>query len=343
MSGKVLVTGAAGYIGSHAVKALLAGGRSVVGLDNMVRGTRGAVEALRGIDTDDRFTFVEGDISDRTLVPALLKEHDVREVIHFAALAYVGESMHEPIRYYTNNTVGSIHLITSCVECGVERFVFSSTCATYGEPEPDLIPIAESCPQSPINPYGASKLFIERVLEDVAADVHAKGNAFGVTMLRYFNVAGCDPDGVLGEDHTPETHLIPIVLQAALGKREAVTIFGDDYATPDGTCVRDYVHVTDLVRAHLMALEQLGAHDVRKLNLGVGCGYSVREIIEAVKRVTGKDFPVNMGARRPGDPPTLTSDASLAGEVLGWRPEFDELDRIIETAWAWFQRHPDGY
>ncbi|MEM1424924.1 MAG: UDP-glucose 4-epimerase GalE [Planctomycetota bacterium] len=343
MSGKVLVTGAAGYIGSHAVQALIGRGRSVVGLDNMDRGTRGAVDALRGLEGGDRFAFVEGDIADRSLVPRLLDEHNVREVIHFAALAYVGESKHQPVRYYTNNTIGSIQLIASCVEAGVERFVFSSTCATYGEPDPSLIPIAEGCPQAPINPYGASKLFIERVLEDVAADVHAKGGNLGVTMLRYFNVAGCDPTGVLGEDHDPETHLIPIVLQAALGKREHVTIFGDDYATPDGTCVRDYVHVSDLVRAHLMALDQLGERDVRKLNLGVGRGYSVREIIEAVKRVTGKDFRVEMGERRPGDPPTLTSDAGLAREVLGWAPEFDDLDRIIETAWSWFQRHPDGY
>ncbi len=341
----VLVTGAAGYIGSHCVKRLLAEGWNVVGLDNMYRGTRGALEAIGTLPgaREGRFTFVEADIADHDVVMQTIRAHGITATVHFAALAYVGESVGAPLDYYINNTSGTIAYINACVEAGVQQFVFSSTCATFGEPPAELIPIAEACPQHPINPYGASKLFIERVLMDtVAAQTHA-GKEFGATMLRYFNVAGCDPDGVLGEDHTPETHLIPIVIEAALGKREAVTIFGTDYATPDGTCIRDYIHVDDLVDAHVRALEKLEPGSANTYNLGNGTGISVREIVDAVQRVSGREFEVRYGERRPGDPPTLYADATKARSELGWSPRFGEVDAIIETAWRWFSAHPDGY
>lgn len=343
MSGTVLVTGAAGYIGSHAVKALLASGRRVVGLDSLVRSSERAVAAIKRLPGAERFEFVQGDIADVPLVIETLRAHTCTQAIHFAAFAYVGESVERPLPYYVNNTAGSLKFIEACVEAGVHRFVYSSTCATYGEPDPSLIPINETCPQVPINPYGWSKLFIERALEDVVGRIKADGGRLGVTMLRYFNVAGCDPEGLVGEDHTPETHIIPIVLQAAMGIRDHVTIFGDDYATPDGTCVRDYVHVTDLVQAHLLAMDAIRDHDVKKYNLGIGRGYSVREIIDAVQRVTGKTFAVRIGARRPGDPPTLMSDASLARRELDWVPQYAELDQIIKSAWDWFSAHPEGY
>lgn len=343
MSGPILVTGAAGYIGSHAVKGLLRAGREVIGLDSFVRSSRGALDAIRALDGAERFAFVEGDISDADLVRDLLNEHGVRRVIHFAAYAYVGESVEIPLPYYINNTGGSIRFIEACVEHGVERLVFSSTCATYGEPSPELLPITETCPQAPINPYGASKLMIERVLRDSVMYARAQGGMLGVAMLRYFNVAGCDPEGELGEDHDPETHIIPIILQAALGKRSHVTIFGDDYDTPDGTCVRDFIHVSDLVDAHLLALDAIADNGVLQYNLGNGRGYSVREIIDAVIRVTGVGIEVREGARRPGDPPTLTADASLARRELGWAPKHAALDDIIDSAWSWFKDHPEGY
>jgi UDP-glucose-4-epimerase GalE len=343
MSSPILVTGAAGYIGSHAVKSLLRAGRDVVGLDNLSRASRGAIDALEKLDETSRFTFVEGDIGDRNAVPALLHAHDIRDVLHFAAFAYVGESVEEPLLYYANNTGASIALIDSCLDHGVERFVFSSTCATYGEPAPSMIPITESCPQAPINPYGRSKLVVEQALVDSVASSESRGARFGVAMLRYFNVAGCDPEGHLGEDHDPETHLIPIVLQTALGQRSHVTIFGDDYDTPDGTCVRDYIHVSDLVDAHLLALDTIDGSEAHRYNLGNGTGYSVREIIDAAERVTGVEIEVREGARRPGDPPTLTADASLARRELGWTPHHTDLDGIIESAWSWFKDHPDGY
>jgi UDP-glucose 4-epimerase len=344
MAGRILVTGAAGYIGSHCVKALLARGDRVVGLDNLDRGARGALGVLDRLAGDGGdFVFVEGNVADEALVRELLRAHEVRDVIHFAALAYVGESVYEPLRYYVNNTAGSLRFLDTCVAEGVERFVFSSTCATYGEPDPSLIPIDESCPQLPVNPYGESKLAVERALRDTVHALDLEGRDLSVAILRYFNVAGCDPDGDLGEDHDPETHLIPIVLQAALGMRDHVTIFGEDYDTPDGTCVRDYIHVSDLVDAHLLAHGAMRPRAVTTYNLGLGRGFSVREIIEAVRRVTGAKMEVRTGERRPGDPPTLAADATRARRELGWTPRYEALDEIIATAWHWFTRHPRGY
>jgi UDP-glucose 4-epimerase len=335
----VLVTGGAGYIGSHAVKRLLAEGERVVALDNLSVGHAQAIEALRPV-AEDRLTFVRADIGDRKAVRGAIEGHGVRSVMHFAALAQVGESVAEPLRYYRNNTASALTLIEEALHAGVERFIFSSTCATYGEPGPEFIPIPETCPQSPINPYGRSKLHVEHMLRDASA---AAGGRFAFAALRYFNVAGSDPDGLIGEDHDPETHLIPVIIQAALGRREAITIFGEDYDTPDGTCVRDYVHVADLVDAHVAVMRALEPGDARAYNLGIGKGYSVREVIESVRRVTGVDFEVRSGQRRPGDPPTLFADPTKIRTELGWQARFQSLDEIVETAWRWFKAHPEGY
>ena len=263
--------------------------------------------------------------------------------MHFGALAYVGESVSEPLRYYHANTADTIGLLRACADAGVERFVFSSTCATYGEPSPDHIPIAESTPQHPINPYGRSKLFVERIIEDFAHAQHNRDHHFAFAHLRYFNVAGADPSGVVGEAHDPETHLIPIVLQVALGHRDAVTIFGTDYPTPDGTCIRDYVHVADLIDAHVAVLERLRPGDTHVFNVGIGRGYSVREIIDACARVTDRDIPTCEGDRRAGDPPILFNDPSHIRNALGWSARYSNLDDIIETAWRWHRDHPNGY
>jgi len=325
----VLVTGGAGYIGSHAVKQLLEAGHHVVAVDNLFRGHGEAVHA----DAD----FVEADLADVDVLAKTMSEHAVDCVMHFAALAYVGESVTQPLRYYQNNTGGSVALLQAMGEAGVKRMVFSSTCATYGEPE--RMPIVETMPQWPINPYGWSKLFVERVLRDqVAADPQ-----FAFVALRYFNVAGAARDGSIGEDHEPETHLIPVVIQAALGQREKITVFGTDYPTPDGTCIRDYVYVEDLCAAHIQAMEALRPGDGRFYNLGIGRGYSVREVIESVRRVSGRDFAVEEGPRRPGDPPELYANADKIRQELGWTPAMAELDEIVRTAWVWFQQHPKGY
>lgn len=339
----ILVTGGAGYIGSHAVQRLLMDGHRVVVLDNLERGHAEAIDALRDGLGRDRLFFEVGDIADGGLVGALMRDHNVDTVMHFAALAYVGESVHEPLRYHRVNTGGAITLLEAADGAGVSRFIFSSTCATYGEPSADEIPIGEGVVQRPINPYGASKLAFERVLLDYGAKCAADGKAFSYAALRYFNVAGSDPEVVIGEDHDPETHLIPVILQAALGKRDGVTIFGTDYATEDGTCVRDYIHVCDLVDAHVAVMDALEAGDGRLYNLGIGRGYSVREIIDAAKRVTGSDFPVREGARRAGDPPVLYADAKKIAAEIGWRAKYTEIDEIIATAWRWFESHPDGY
>lgn len=325
----VLVTGGAGYIGSHAVKLLRDSGREVVVLDNLYRGHRAAVP--------DDVTFYEGSLQDGDVLTELFEHEEITEVVHFAALAYVGESVNDPLWYYENNTAGTLSLLSAMSAAGVKRIVFSSTCATYGEPE--TLPITEGIPQEPINPYGRSKLMVERVLRDLVES----DREWAVTALRYFNVAGCAEDGTLGEDHQPETHLIPLVLQTALGQRESITIFGDDYDTPDGTCIRDYVHVEDLGRAHLSALENLKPGEYQFFNLGIGRGFSVREVIDSAIRVTDREIPVVMGARRPGDPPTLYADASKIQNALGWQPKFTELDDIIRTAWEWFREHPGGY
>lgn len=355
----VLVTGGAGYIGSHACKRLLADGHTVVSVDNLFRGHREAMEALMPMagGVGGRLTFVPADVGDGELMTRLIVEHKITTVMHFAALAYVGESMEQPLRYYRNNTAAALALIEACQAAtdragggggwgGVERFVFSSTCATYGEPGPGNIPIAETCPQSPINPYGWSKLHTERMLCDYADFVqrrYAGGRPFALARLRYFNVAGSDREGLIGEHHEPETHLIPVCLQTALGQREALTIHGTDYPTRDGTCIRDYVHVEDLADAHVTVMNALRPGDNRFYNLGIGRGYSNREIVEAVRRVTGKKFTVHEGPRRPGDPPELYADPRKIKAELGWSARFTDLDEIVATAWRWFQAHPRGY
>jgi len=334
----ILVTGGAGYIGSHAVQRLLADGHDVVAVDNMVRGNAAAVAHLRTLG-GGRFTFELADTTDRTLMEKLLREYRVGAVLHFAALSLVGESVQKPLEYHRNNSL--VGLLDAVRSAGVERFIFSSTCAVYGQPP--AMPVDESAPLAPVSPYGASKLHGERVLADFADARLAAGRPFACAALRYFNVAGCDRSGVLGEDHDPHTHLIPIVLEAALGRREAVTIFGEDYPTPDGTCVRDYIHVEDLVDAHLRVLDALGDGERRVYNLGIGRGYSVREVVESCRRVTGADIPAAAGPRRPGDPPALFADPGAIRAEVGWQASVTELDEIVASAWKWMSAHPGGY
>ena len=342
---RVLVTGAAGYIGSHAALRLTEAGCHVTGFDDLSRGHRGATSILEGVGSkaSGEFEFVEGRIADREAMARLLKDRAIDVVMHFAAFAYVGESVEQPLRYYDNNAGGACRLLQAVEDAGVRRLVFSSTCASYGEPPADRIPISEDCPQNPINPYGRSKLMVERMIEDEVAAARVAGRPFAATMLRYFNVAGSDPDGRIGEDHRPETHLIPICLEVAAGRRQALTIYGDDYATPDGTCIRDYVHVMDLVDAHLSAMDAMADGELRRYNVGLGHGWSVREVLESCRRVTGREIPAKMGERRPGDPPTLFADASRIGQELGWSPRFRDLDETVATAWRWMQANPTGY
>lgn len=323
----VLVVGGAGYIGSHAVAQLIAADHKVVVLDNLSRGHAAAVPAE---------LLVQGDLIDTELVEKTLRENAIDVVMHFAAFAEVGESVKDPASYYQNNVVAALSLLEAMRRADVKKIVFSSTTATYGQP--DKVPIAESTPQHPINPYGFTKLVIERALADYA---HAYGFAYAA--LRYFNAAGAHPDGHIGEHHDPESHLIPIVLQVALGQRESITIFGDDYPTPDGTCIRDYIHVEDLADAHLRAMERLQPGTGICVNLGTGNGISVREIVDACRDVTGHAIPVVMGSRRPGDPAKLIADATLAGELLGWKAKYTDVKEVVETAWRWHQSHPHGY
>ena len=326
-TGPVLVVGGAGYIGSHTVRLLSERGTTVVVADNLSTGHREAVE------TD----FERVDLADRAALADVFRRHRPHSVLHFAARCYVGESVEDPSRYYRENVFHTWNLLEEMRAAGCGEIVFSSTCATYGVPE--RVPIREDCPQNPINPYGRTKLHIEHMLQDYS-------RAYGLrhAALRYFNAAGAAPDGSLGEHHDPETHLIPLVLQVAVGQRSDIAIFGDDYDTPDGTCVRDYVHVVDLADAHLRALAHLqtGAKDVA-CNLGTGRGHSVREVIETARRVTGHAIPERVLARRAGDPPTLVSGGDLAGELLGWRPEHSDLEQIVRDAWCFLQRHPQGY
>lgn len=277
-----------------------------------------------------------GDIADAAGLDRLFAEKKPEAVVHFAAFAYVGESVTDPAKYYANNLVGSLALLDACRRHGVGKFVFSSTCATYGTP--DRVPITESEKQLPINPYGNSKLAFERALAD-----YAGAYPFGFCALRYFNAAGASPDGTIGEDHDPETHLIPLVVAAATGKRPNIQVFGTDYPTPDGTCVRDYIHVDDLAQAHILALDKLGPGVALRYNVGTGRGYSVREVIRTVEEVTGLKVPVQEGPRRAGDPAELVADSSLIRRELGWAPNYPELRPIVETAWNWHRTHPDGY
>jgi len=325
----VLVVGGAGYIGSHCVKQLLAAGHRPVVLDNLVYGHRQAVEP--------QIPFHTVNLGDEDAVRRILREHEIELVMHFAAYAYVGESVTDPLKYYFNNFSATLHLLRAMLAEEVTRFVFSSTCATYGVPEE--LPIVESTPQHPINPYGQTKLDVENALKALA---HAHGLSFAA--FRYFNAAGAAEDGSIGEDHNPETHLIPLVIDAALGKRENIKIFGTDYDTPDGTCLRDYIHVDDLSRAHIAVFEKLAGPGAQLFyNLGTGTPNSVREVIRAVEAVSGKTVPVVETARRPGDPPALYADASKAREELNWQVQFPDIHPIVETAWKWHSSHPGGF
>jgi len=336
----VLVTGGCGYIGSHAVLRLLSDGHAVTVVDDLTRGHRAVIDRLEPLGD---LRFVERDLGHRPTVADALRQRSIDLVMHFGALAYVGESVQEPLRYYDKNTASSLRLLEAMEDAGVRRIVFSSTCATYGEPGPEHVPIDESCPQSPISPYGRSKLMVEHMLRDHAAAKAAAGEDFAFAALRYFNVAGCDPEGRIGEDHRPETHLIPICLEVAAGQRERLTVFGTDYPTPDGTCIRDYVHVADLIDAHVTVMDSLEPGDTKAYNIGIGTGYSVREIAEACQRVTGVDFAVTEGARRPGDPPELYNDPTKLRDELGWTAKHTDLDGIIETAWRFKKAFPEGY
>lgn len=324
---KILVIGGAGYVGSHTVRLLTRNGYDVWVYDNLCKGHREAVPAGR---------LIEGELSDRAKLTKVFAEHQIDAVMHFAAFALVGESVTSPAIYYQNNVTATLDLLESMRSAGVWRIVFSSTTATYGQPE--KMPITESTLQLPINPYGFTKLVIEHALTDYA---HAYG--FGFAALRYFNASGASPDGDIGEDHTPESHLIPLILQTALGQREYIGMFGDDYPTPDGSCIRDYIHVDDLADAHLKALSLIEPGSNLQLNLGTGRGQSVKEVIEACRRVTGHPIPVKVEPRRPGDPAELVADSSLAQKVLGWTPKYMDIQSNIETAWRWHRSHPRGY
>lgn len=317
---RVLVTGGAGYIGSHTAKALSQAGHEPVVLDNFTAGHPWAVKWG---------PLAEGDLADQDFIRHVLREFGIQAVIHFAADALVAESVANPRKYYWNNVVNSLRLLDAMTHAGVRHIVFSSSCATYGEP--NRVPIPENHPQSPVNPYGETKLVIERILRDYgpAYDLHW-------VALRYFNAAGADPEGEIGEDHDPETHLIPIAVQAAQGQRPHIEIYGTDYPTPDGTAVRDYIHVTDLASAHVQALDYLVAGGASvALNLGTGLGHSVREVIAVVGKLCDGRVPVKEGPRRPGDPPALVAEVGKAEKVLGWMPQYPDLDSIVETAWKW--------
>jgi UDP-glucose-4-epimerase GalE len=316
---RVLVTGGAGYVGSHAAKQLAESGHDVLIVDNLAEGHRPAVGNI---------PFASASLLDPERLIGAMRDHKTEAVMHFAAFAYVGVSVKDPAVYYHNNIVGSLTLLAAMRAVGVDRIVFSSSCATYGNPQ--RIPLTEDHPQNPISPYGYTKLVIERALADYS---HAYG--LGYAALRYFNASGAAADGTLGEDHDPETHLIPLILQVALGQREHVDIFGDDYPTPDGTCIRDYIHVDDLATAHVAGMQL-------KLNLGTGHGASVQEIIDLCREVTGRPIAARIAPRREGDPPQLVADASAAKRELNWQARYT-MREIVESAWAWHREHPHGY
>lgn len=324
----ILVTGGAGYIGSHVVLALRQIGYEIVILDNLVYGHRDLVETVLQVP------LIVGDVGDRACLDTLFSTYNIAAVMHFAAYAYVGESMTLPLKYYHNNVANTITLLEAMLAADVKKLVFSSTCAAYGIPQ--TMPIHEDEPSHPINPYGMSKLMVERILADADA-------AYGVRSVcfRYFNAAGADPSGRLGEDHHPETHLLPLILLTALGKREAISIYGTDYSTPDGTCIRDYTHVTDIAQAHLLGLQYLLEGGRTNLfNLGNGNGYSIRQVIETARQVTGRPIAVVECDRRPGDPPILVGSNSKALAVLGWQPQYADISQILTHAWKWHvQRH----
>jgi UDP-glucose 4-epimerase len=322
---RVLVAGGAGYIGSVTVEQLVLAGHAVVVVDNLRQGHRAAVHPAAA--------FVQADLRDAATLAAALREYQVEAIMHFAAASLVGESMRRPELYFGTNVAGTLALLDAALAAGVRRIVFSSTAAVYGVPE--AVPIPEDAPLQPINPYGESKLMVERILGWYDR-IHGLRSA----CLRYFNAAGAS--AAYGEDHRPETHLIPVILQVALGRRDHCSLFGTDYDTPDGTCIRDYVHVVDLAQAHILALDALAERSA-VYNLGSSHGYSNREILDACRRVTGHPIPVVEAPRRPGDPPRLVADSARIRAELGWRPRYTDLDEIVATAWRWHQAHPDGY
>ena len=319
----ILVTGGAGYIGSHMVKLLGEKGRDSITFDNLSKGHREMVTSGK---------FIEGDLSDKDLLVDIFRGYDVRAVFHFASDALVGESEEDPRRYYRNNVANGIHLLDAMLEAGVKRIVFSSSAAVYGEPV--RIPMDEDHPAAPVNVYGTTKLIMENMMKK-----YAEVYGLRFASLRYFNAAGADPDGLIGEDHDPETHLIPLVLDAALGRRKEITVFGHDYDTPDGTCIRDYIHVTDLAEAHIIALSHLEKESGSAIyNLGNGRGFSVLDVIKAPERVTGRTIPVRAGERRKGDPARLVASSERITRDWGWKPRYADLDVIVETAWKWHRR-----
>ena len=324
----ILIVGGAGYIGSHICKCLSENGYLPIVLDNLSTGHRRAVKWG---------PFIEGAVEQKSLLSHVFSRYDISAVMHFAAFAYVGESVCNPMKYYRNNVAGTIALLEAMVNNNVSKFVFSSTCAIFGNPVKNILD--EDHPKNPINPYGRTKLMVENILEDFQ-------DAYGLqsVRLRYFNAAGADPEGEIGEVHKPETHLIPVILQAALRQRGAVEIYGDNYPTKDGTCVRDYIHVNDLAQAHLLALERLlNGRRGEAYNLGTGVGYSVKEVIETARAVTGREISVSVKERRPGDPASLVSSSTKALKEIGWCPKYNTLRWIVQTAWDWIRKNPDGY
>lgn len=325
----ILVCGGAGYIGSHAVHQLIEKGESVVIVDNLQTGHRDAVHP--------KAKFYEGDIRDADVLDKIFTENAIDTVVHFAANSLVGESVEKPLKYFNNNVYGMQILLESMVKHSVDKIVFSSTAAVYGEPK--RIPILEDDPTEPTNPYGESKRIMEKMMKWVS-----RANGIRFVSLRYFNAAGAIEDGSIGEDHNPESHLIPLILQVPMGKREHITVFGEDYPTPDGTCLRDYIHVIDLADAHVLAIDYLRKGGESNIfNLGNGRGFSVKEMIEAAKKATGRDIKVEIGARRAGDPAQLIASSEKAKKVLGWQPKYTDVKQIIQTAWTFHQKHPEGY
>ena len=325
---EILIVGGAGYIGSHMGKYLHGKGLNPVVLDNLSYGHKEAVQWG---------PLYEGELDDENLLADIFRKHDIKAVMHFAAFCYVGESVTDPLKYYQNNVASTLGLLSSMLGNGVDKLIFSSTCATYGEP--NSLPMSESHSQHPINPYGRSKLMMENILDDLDPAYGLKS-----VCLRYFNAAGADPEGELGEDHDPETHLIPLVLRTALGLQGELTVFGNDYPTEDGTCIRDYIHITDLAQAHYLALlHLLDGGESKKYNLGNGSGYSILDVINTARQITGRDINYSFVDRRDGDPAVLVGSAEKAAHELGWKPEFNSLETILETAWNWHSQHPDGY
>ncbi|RMF77639.1 MAG: UDP-glucose 4-epimerase GalE [Planctomycetota bacterium] len=325
---RIFVAGGAGYVGSHCVRRLVAAGHEVTVFDNLAAGHREAV--------DPKAAFVQGDLADRAAIDAVLSGGSFDAAMHFAAFLNVGESVFEPLKYYRNNVANTLNLLEAMRDAEVKRFVFSSTCAVYGEPE--KLPIVEDLPKDPINPYGCTKLAVEWMLRDCG-----RAWGLGAVALRYFNASGAAADGTIGEDHDPEIHLIPLVLQVALGQRDHIKVFGTDYPTPDGSCIRDYIHVDDLAEAHLLAIENLEEGAFEAFNVGTGRGNSVLEIIEAARSVTGHEIPAEHVGRRAGDPPALYANSDRIRQRLGWSPRYTDVREIIQTAWRWHSAHPRGF